>query len=355
MKARIAALLLVALVPTAVAGCADRGPDERTITVMLPDSAGLFVGNDVGVLGVPVGSITALRPDGEVVVATLSITNASLKIPADAGAAVVARSVAADRYLELTPVYDHGPTMPSGATIPVTRTVTPVDFDRVLSSLTTMSNDLSGSPGATNDLGDLLDVSARTLDGRGGSIRSTITSLSAAIADVTGQRDNVTGSVRSLARLTSILSANETTVRAFIDNLASAVDLLRSERFNIGGAVQSLSATLDKIGRLAKSHRTAVHKDVVGLTEVLRNTLRSQDDLKGILDSLPVASQNFDRATSGGRLRFQMDPLSLTPVFGQLESVCETLQGLCNLIALPPSLGDIFDFLGSIGPGRTPR
>ncbi len=89
-----------------LSSCMPSNPLEDKITVVayFPDSAGLFVGNDVGILGVPVGKITEIEPAGIEVKVTMEI-DADRAIPADAGAAVVARSVATDRYVELTPVY----------------------------------------------------------------------------------------------------------------------------------------------------------------------------------------------------------------------------------------------------------
>ena len=57
--------------------------------VTLGVAAGLFVGNDVGVLGVNVGEITAIEPDGDKVLVTMEI-DSDQPVPSDAGAAVVA-------------------------------------------------------------------------------------------------------------------------------------------------------------------------------------------------------------------------------------------------------------------------
>src|SRR4051812_26661564 len=61
------AIMLIAL----LGGCSLPGAGARDITVMLGDGAGLYVGNDVGVLGVPVGKVTKVEPTGKVVKVTL--------------------------------------------------------------------------------------------------------------------------------------------------------------------------------------------------------------------------------------------------------------------------------------------
>jgi len=345
VKTSIAVLVASALLSTST-GCAALKDDPRTITVMLPDSAGLFVGNDVGVLGVRIGEVTALKTQGSVVEVTLTLSDEDVKIPANAGAAVVARSVAADRYVELTPVYDGGPTLTDGATIPATRTVTPVDFDEVLSSMKRLGDDLTNSPGVTNNLRDLVDVSASTLKGQGPHLNEATHSIADAVAEVAGQRHTLVGSLRSMSELTTTLSTNEATVRAFIHNIADAAHLLSSERLNIGGALRSLSASIDDVSRLAATHRVAIGEDLRKLTRVLRRTVRSRADLEAALDTLPLAGQNLDRATSNGRMRVQLDPAALTPLGPQLEQLCSWLGSLCNAVSIPPSLDAILDALG---------
>ena len=52
---------------------------------MFSDTAGLFIGNDVGILGVKVGHVEKIEPEGPGVKVTMAITE-DVKIPADAKA-----------------------------------------------------------------------------------------------------------------------------------------------------------------------------------------------------------------------------------------------------------------------------
>jgi phospholipid/cholesterol/gamma-HCH transport system substrate-binding protein len=103
LKAIVSLALAMALA-FGLSGCSPLLGDKMKVTALMADSAGLFVGNDVGILGVPVGTVTSIKPEGTHVRVTMSV-DSDHPIPADAGAVVVARSVATDRYVELTPVY----------------------------------------------------------------------------------------------------------------------------------------------------------------------------------------------------------------------------------------------------------
>jgi phospholipid/cholesterol/gamma-HCH transport system substrate-binding protein len=332
VKRLLTALLGLAIVALAIALI--RQPSPRHITVMLPDSAGLFVGNDVGVLGVPIGRVVSLDPDGDAVKARLEITNADIELPADAGAAVVTRSIAADRYIELTPVYSGGRTLADGAVIPMRRTATPVDFDKALASMTKLGDDLTSNPAVSTNLRDLINVSATTLTGNGKAMHDAATGLSSALGEVNAQRNTLVGTVRSMTALATALNANESTVRAFVGNLAGAADLLANERNSIGAALTSLSASIDDVSSLARRHRTALTRDVKGLTKTLRNTVASQRDVEEALDTLPLLGQNLERAAPSGRIRLQLDPAALTPLGPYVEELCSNLGSVCNSLAL---------------------
>lgn len=351
---KLAKKTLTALVLLLTFGCTPVGDETRTITVMLPDSAGMFVGNDVGVLGIPIGTVTELTPDGATVKATLQITDPDIKLPADVGAAIVPRSIAADRYLELTPAYDGGPTLADGATIPVERTVTPVDFDRMLSSLKGLSDDLTRDPEVTGNLGEFLEVADGSLKGRGAEINHAARSLAAAVSEVSSQRHTVLGTVRSLNKLARRLNANESTVRRFIGDMAAAADLLSDERLNIGASLTSLSASIDDVARLARQNRVAFSTDIRALTKVLRNTDASQQDLEAVLDALPLAAQNIQRAISPDhRLRTQLDPVALTPLGPFMEKLCVRLGPVCNLVGAGSPGGVLVAVLGVLLGGES--
>ena len=137
LVAAVIGVAMIVLVLTTVGG----GPTE--VVAEFTDSAGLFVGNEVGIRGVKVGEVTGIEPRGSVVEVTLRLDE-GIELPASAGAVVVSRSVATDRYIEMTPAVGDGPRMADGARIPLERTRTPVEFDDVVASLGEFSEGLLG-------------------------------------------------------------------------------------------------------------------------------------------------------------------------------------------------------------------
>lgn len=81
------------------------------------NSTALFPGDDVRILGVPVGKVTAVEPHPDGVKIAFWFDR-KYKVPADALAAILSPMLVTGRAIALTPVYTGGPTMRDGAVIP---------------------------------------------------------------------------------------------------------------------------------------------------------------------------------------------------------------------------------------------
>jgi virulence factor Mce-like protein len=336
-----------------VGGCSIIPSGKTTITAYFTDSAGLFVGNDVGVLGVPVGKVTAIKPEGQQVKVTLEVDK-DQPIPAGVAAAVVSRSVATDRYVELTPVYTGGPKMQSGAVIPADRTRTPVEFDQVLASIGDFARGINGSGAAKGAIKDFLDAGANALSGNGGLINQSIHSLADASNGISVQRGNATSTLVSLDQLTSKLAANKGTVRAFVRQVSAATHLLAQERTNFKTSIRSATKMIRVVANFARTNRAEITRAVNQSNGVMRTVLDKRTQTAEILRVLPLTLQNLQRMLApDGRIRVRLDLTTLLPVLGNiLPTLCTVLPGdLCSLIGTdPPILGQLLDQLFGILP-----
>jgi phospholipid/cholesterol/gamma-HCH transport system substrate-binding protein len=137
VAAAAALVLLVALGWTVL-----RPAGSYRVTAWFAQAVGLYEGSDVRILGIPVGTITAVVPQGDRVRVDMEIQD-DYDIPADAEAVVLAPSLVSDRYVQFAPVYDGGATMKDGATVPLERTAVPVELDAVYSALDDLSTALA--------------------------------------------------------------------------------------------------------------------------------------------------------------------------------------------------------------------
>lgn len=329
-------------------GCSLPGAGAREITAVLGDGAGLYVGNDVGVLGVPVGKVTKVEPAGKVVKVTLNVTDPDIKIPADAAAVVVSRSVATDRYVELTPVYGGGAVMPSGTVIPLERTRTPVDFDEVLGSLSELASDLTDTPEATNSLSEVLTTVAAAFTGNADDLNSAIHGLAGVVDTVHGHRSDLFDTTDALDELATELVDNKELIETFVENLGDALDLLNSERDEIGHVLRALSDTLEKLTEVSKENRGAIKVSVRDVTRLLQTTLRSRADLVETLEVMPLATDNVARTLNPetNHIWVRTVPAQILGLGPQFEELCQAVGPVCNLATFP----DLTDLFGGATP-----
>lgn len=323
------------------------GASSRTVTAVFTQTSGLFVGNQVGVLGMPIGKVTAITPDGTSVRVRMEITDSGVRLPAGVHAVIVSRSVATDNYVELTPVYTAGATLPNDAVIGISHTAEPVDYDQVLASLEKFAHGMTSSPKATQSLSQIITMLAQSLSGNGPRINTAVSSLSAAVSAINGQKDSTLGTLNGLAQFTNTLASNDAIVRSFMTNLAQGSSMLASEKGDITTAITSLDSALRTLGSFTKAHRGELDRYITDLTTSLRNADKSRGDLKEQLEVLPLASQNLIRAyTPDGRIRVRQDPAEFLGVQAITTAACPYLGNLCAALNLTPSLQDLLYALG---------
>jgi phospholipid/cholesterol/gamma-HCH transport system substrate-binding protein len=317
-------------------GCTPVLGGNLTVTALMADSAGLFVGNDVGVLGVPVGTVTSIKPEGTHVRVTMSV-DGDLSLPADAGAVVVARSVATDRYVELTPVYHSGPRLADGAVIPLPQTRTPVDFDEVLEALSTFASGIAGQKGTRQAIANILREGSQAVDGKGELFNRAITSLGGAVNSISGQREEISGTVKSLDTLTATIAANQQLVRDFVTQVSEASALLADERGNFRSAMRSLSRAVALVADFAHQNRQQLVKALDQSSAMMRSLLTRRADLTEIMRVMPLTLQNLGATLHDGRVRVRVDPFVLTPLPTLVKPLCEgTQMDYCSIFG--PSL-----------------
>ncbi|WP_197348900.1 MCE family protein [Streptomyces bathyalis] len=266
------------------------------VTAYFPRSVGVYPGSDVRVLGVRIGEVKKVDPQGRRVRVQLEY-EADRKVPADARAAIVNSSVVSDRYLQLLPVYREGPTMQSGAVIPQSRTAAPVELDRIFDSLHTTSESL-GPRGANKDgsLSRLLGVSADNLDGQGRKLHTTVKDLSKAVTTLSDGRRDLFGTVRNLQVFTAALAADDDNVRSFNDSLAKVAKQLAGERKDLAAATKHLSIALTDVSGFVHENEKSLTSNVKGLSRTTRVLVKQRAALEELLDVAPAGLGNLQNA-----------------------------------------------------------
>jgi phospholipid/cholesterol/gamma-HCH transport system substrate-binding protein len=292
-RTRLSILAALVVVLTATGWSMRPGNGQIDVVAYVESSNGIYAGDEVRVLGVPVGRIDEITPERNRVRVEFHFDE-DVKVPADAKAAVVAPSLVSSRYLQLAPRYDGGPTMGDGDRIPLERTATPVEWDEIKGQLDDLAVAL-GPRGANRDgaLSRLLDTTAGTLDGKGASINTTIHNLASAVRTLQSGSGDTFSTVRKLQVFVSALVQSDDQVASFLERLDAVSGMFAENKRALRTALGSLSTAVDQVGAFVRGNRGEVLRTLKGLSEVSRVVARQQDDLAQALHVAPNALANL--------------------------------------------------------------
>lgn len=286
---------VVALVVVAVALVLWPREDTWELAADFSDTTGVYEGNEVQYLGVPVGKITSIEPRGTVMRVHMEISS-DTKIPRDAVAEILQSALLTDRLVQVGPAYTGGETFPAGATIGVRRTRSPVSFDDLGASIDQLVVALDREGPDGRDIGDLLAVTADNLDGNGGRIRDLLAESRRALASVNAKEPDLQRVADNLRMITRVLTKHDATVRRFTGNLSSASQVVAGQTGSLDQTLRSLSVLSTEVTAFIEKNRGRMRANLREVSQVAATIHRQQDTLDRVFDYLPMGAENITRA-----------------------------------------------------------
>lgn len=318
-----------------------------TLTAQFEDSIGLYEGNEVSVLGMPVGKVTSIAPQGGYVEVKLSIDQ-NVDIPADAQAVTVSTSVLTDRHIELTPAYSSGPKLKNGDTLSLNRTRTPVEFDRTLAMVEKLSAALRGDGNGQGPLADMIAIGNAITAGNGTNTRAALDQLSQALRlsadNGTHSRKQIQSIVANLADLTQASADNDTTIREFGSTLRRLSDILVDEDFGTGSTGTKINEILAQAAAVLEKNSGKLKDTVADYQTVTKAMTDYRREVAEFFDVAPLAADNAYNAIDSNNGLLRVHGLIDKTFFND-----QMAKEICNLIGLK-QLGCATGTLSDYGP-----
>jgi len=295
------------------------------VTAYFSEAIGVYPGSTVRVLGVPVGTVDAVQPQGTQVKVTMTV-DSGVPVPAGAKAVVVAASVVSDRYVQLTPAYTGGPQLTDNAVIPVSRTAVPVEVDQIYTSLNRFSQAL-GPNGLNKNgaLSELVKTGAANLNGNGANLHAMITQFGALSKTLGDNSGNLFATITYLQQFTSMLKANDGQVRLAEQQLADVSGILASDRQDLGGAVNDLATALGQVQGFIASNRSLIKSNVTKLASITKILADERASLSEAVNTIPLAVDNVVNAYGAASRtldgRGNLNELSMGPGANNLTAI----------------------------------
>lgn len=331
-------LAVVAAVAAAVVvGARVLAPEHtRAMCAEFTDAVGLYPGNKVALLGIEVGSTTAIlnKPDHVEVDFTVA---GDLDLPADVGAVTYSQSIVTDRHIELTKPYTGGPKFTGPGCIKLKSTKTPISVSETFSAIGKLADtimgpqpgqDLSRSPGVVA-INDSLHAFSRSLDGTGPGLNQTLSNLVTMLADPY----KADADYRQLFENSQILSSeflrNWDSFASVIQTLPATTQLIEGLSDNFGAALAHMSHLLpilvEALNRWGPRLYQKLDKGITWLRDMLN---RHTPAILAMINSWPQfshwISDIYEPAWGTHNVTYIPPQVAISP--SQAGAICEGLR-----------------------------
>lgn len=299
--------------------------EHLRISADFENVAGLYAGNDVAILGVPVGKVDTVTARGSYVEVTMSIDK-NVKVPAGAIAALVSPQLITNRHVELAPAYEgNGPVLADGAHITLEHTRTPVELDRILDNFDQLGRALKGD----NETGPMASrVLFPLLDGNGDKLRETLDAMSSAFEVSLANGDQISNTIVKLNEITQIIAENDQTVRDFSGRLTEMVQLMGDQAPGLQAVLTQLNDFVTNTSTVVGTNREQLLGALTRFTTLTGQMRANARAVTEIADVTPLFFQNLANATSREHQALRLHGLLDKSVLdGEALSVfCERVQ-----------------------------
>jgi phospholipid/cholesterol/gamma-HCH transport system substrate-binding protein len=295
VKSGLAVVLVLVMIGGIVSAVLSHsGVGKTTVTAYFDNSNGLYTGDSIVILGVPVGRIEKIEPQPDRVKVTFWYDD-KYKVPADAKAVILSPSLVTARFIQLTPAYTGGLAMKDEAVIPRERTAVPVEWDDFRQQLEKLTQTLQPSqPGGVSTLGAFINTAADNLRGQGSDIRDTVIKLSQAISALGDHSDDLFTTFKSLSTLVSALRDSSGLLKNLNQNLAAVTSVLADNPDKIGRAARELNDVADDVTNFVSENRDTLGTTSDKLAAVSQVLVDNLDGIKQLLHVAPNAFSNFE-------------------------------------------------------------
>ncbi|MGV0768733.1 MCE family protein [Mycobacterium syngnathidarum] len=287
------------------------GVGQYTVTIELPDAAGLYERANVTYRGTEVGRVTAVRLTEHGAEAMLTLDSRQ-RIPADLDARVGSQTAVGEQFVNLLPRGDQGSALADGDVITIDRTSIPPDINELLDAT---NRGLQAIP--NNDLKTVIDEAYLAVGGLGPELSRLVRGSTDIAIDAREHLDAWTTLIDHAGPVLDSQTQTADSVRAWAANLAVITEQLRSEDTNARTVLQQGGPAADELRALFERLGPTVPILLANLVSVGEVAVTYNDSLEQLLVLLPqgaaamqaigVANRHTKQDYKGAYLSFNLN------------------------------------------------
>lgn len=290
VKVRLAVFAVVAVAAATVMALgylkapALLGIGRYTVTVELPEAAGLYQSGNVTYRGTDVGRISDVRLTDMGVVAVLSLRS-DVQIPADLDAHVHSMSAVGEQYVSLQPRGDTGPSLKNGDVIPINRASVPPDINSLLDAA---NRGLQAIP--RDNVQTVIDESYTAVGGLGPEISKIVQGSTRLAIDARSNLDPLTRLIDQGGPVLQSQADTADAVYAWAAHLADITGQLQAGDGSVRGLLETGPATADEARALIERVKPTLPVLLANLVSVNPVLLTYQPAIEQLLVLLPMGT-----------------------------------------------------------------
>ncbi|WP_433662314.1 MlaD family protein [Nocardia sp. CA-128927] len=306
-------------------------PMKKTLgyCAIMPDGIGLYPGNQVTMLGIPVGTVDRVHPENGAVRVNFTV-GADHPLHGDVIATTVSDTLVADRTLSVLGD-DDAPTEWQRDTC-ITKAFTPKSITETLEAFSGLAEELTdhGNPADQQRLRDSIRAFRDATAGTGQQLNQTIRDLGAALRQPDAAIGHIGALLDAFASLADSVSTNWGEIKTTLLQTAPGITLINNVWTRVVQIVDSLLVILPWLNDIARKYGRPILAGIDELAPSLRMISANVGTLQKLIDMIPplvtAFQQSIDPETGHARLVYAPPKVALPQETA--TQVCATLDAI---------------------------
>jgi phospholipid/cholesterol/gamma-HCH transport system substrate-binding protein len=267
------------------------GVGYRHYTAEFLQAASLRPGNPITVAGIPVGTVTSMKLDGDHVEAGLKVRD-DVVLGRDSKAVIRLATILGSRYLAIEP---DGPGHLPRNTFDVTHTEVPYDLQSALKDATTTFEQVDSDRFAQS-----LAVLGKQLKGLPTVVPQALANVDALSSIIAQRRDQLGQLLKNTERVTNTLRSQQANIGNLVNQGQDLMGVFVARRAVFHAMMQSLQSLVDVLSNIVINDRSgldALLKDMADFTGLIG---QHNDLMRNLLQVSPIVMREAANISGDG-------------------------------------------------------
>ncbi|MBC6460075.1 MCE family protein [Actinomadura sp. HBU206391] len=265
--------------------------DRYRLVGTFDDVTGLLEGDLVKVAGTQVGRVSGVRvKDGRAEV-TVEVDE-EVRLPSDSVMSIRWRNMIGQRMIYLEPGRSRAMLAPGAR---VTRTRSVVDLSEIVNGLGPLTRNLD-----PDQLNQLLNAFAKTLDGNSADINLLITNLDGLTQTFAARSRTISQMVKDYNTVSGVLARRDRQIAQSVDNLAKLTEFFAGNTRLLDDAVVQISGVTTNLNAVLGGNEEQLGRVVRSLSAFTATARINIKKLEKVVQQLPPAMRALFQTFNGG-------------------------------------------------------